>query len=119
MTGKQRWRELCNDSSSGKSATDLHNIVASIAIDAFFQRAGQLQELVDPIMNAIHQLEADRPLLSQMLPVVHERHLERHAAVFAEEWPDLSTTYLTEKQLATTIIGIFNRLLRDLIYQPC
>jgi hypothetical protein len=53
MTGKQQWRELCNDSSSGESATKLHNIVAPIAIDAFFQRAGQLQELVDPIMNAI------------------------------------------------------------------
>jgi hypothetical protein len=26
---------------------------------------------------------------------------------------------LVEKQLATTIIGIFNRRLRDFIYQPC
>jgi hypothetical protein len=52
-----------------------------------------------------------------MLPEIHD--LERHAAAFTEEWPDLSTSYLAEKQLATTIVGIFNRWLRDFIYQPC
>jgi hypothetical protein len=56
-------------------------------------------DTVGVVLNAIHQLEADRPLLSQMLPVVHD--LELHAAAFTEEWPDLSTIYLVEKQLAT------------------
>jgi hypothetical protein len=39
MCGKQPFRELCLDSSSGKSASKLHGIITNIGIESFSVRA--------------------------------------------------------------------------------
>ena len=46
----------------------------------FFDEAAALVKLVQPVSDAIHQLESDQPLLSQMFPIW--KQLLQHAAAF-------------------------------------
>lgn len=46
----------------------------------FFDEAAALKKLVQPVSDAIHQVESDKPLLSQMLPIW--KQLLQHAADF-------------------------------------
>ena len=46
----------------------------------FWQGVARMVELVQPVCDAIHQLEADRPLLSRVLPIWV--HLLNHAKAF-------------------------------------
>jgi hypothetical protein len=48
-----------------------------------------LVTLLDPVVDAIHQLEADRPLLSQLLSVW--RHLLAHSEAFERQHPTRAT----------------------------
>lgn len=56
------------------SAHDLHHSYF------FFSEAAALLLLVQPISDAIHQLEADKPLLSQMVPIWNQ--LLKRAEIF-------------------------------------
>jgi hypothetical protein len=76
-----------------------------------------LRELGDPFMAAIQRLEADKTLLSQVLPVI--KSLEERAKSSTDKWPDLSTGFSDKKKVATSIKGIFNVRLRDFLYEPC
>jgi hypothetical protein len=66
-----------------EQAQQLHVIVTSIDEHSLFISGPILLELVDPIMEAMHELEGDVSLLSQVLPMTWS--VEQHDKAFAEK----------------------------------
>jgi hAT family C-terminal dimerisation region len=68
----------------------------------FFDEAAALVQLVQPVSDAIHQLESDKPLLSQMLPIW--KQLLKHAKDFDDHEGNASRSAvlpLFERRYAT------------------
>jgi hAT family C-terminal dimerisation region len=58
--------EWCNASGGSKHAAEFEDAVAGRG-SVFWQQAPMVLKLMAPLMDAIHTIEADRPMLSQML----------------------------------------------------
>jgi hypothetical protein len=78
-------------SSSSAPARKLIDIVTPSNEGSFRQHAPFVEKLIDPIMEELHRLEADQPLLSSMVSVVSG--LLEHAEKFSKEHPSLSSTH--------------------------
>jgi hypothetical protein len=85
MVAKDAFDRLLQGSNSA-SAKKLHAVVTSIQGNGL--HGPRLLSFGDSIMNAIHQLEADRLLLSGVLPMIWQ--LERVSAVVQGEHHDLA-----------------------------
>ena len=77
--------------SSCAPARKLIDVVTPSNEGSFRQQAPFVEKLMDPIMEELHKLEADQPLLSSMLRVVSG--LLEHAETFSKEHPALATTH--------------------------
>lgn len=82
MCGYESFEDLAKDS---QFAQKLIDIIRPHSEKSFRSRAPIVEELMAPIMDEIHRLEADKPMLSYMLPVVQD--LMQHAETFSAKYP--------------------------------
>jgi hypothetical protein len=76
------------DASAGSSkAQEVHRIVAGYRT-AFWEDAALLETICQPIMDAIHNLEGDKPLLSQLRSVYKQIREHFQALMTKEDIPD-------------------------------
>jgi hypothetical protein len=106
------------------NAKKLYKAVSSIEDEGLPALGHQLLNLVDKIMDAIHQMEADRPLLSRVLPMM--KCLEKVAEDFEDECPELATGYKRKKDTPSsdpgefdTMTDVFHRRLREFVFRDC
>ncbi|GFR43149.1 hypothetical protein Agub_g4173, partial [Astrephomene gubernaculifera] len=78
------WADVSSSSIHGNRLRDA--ILGNGEYSSFWQRLDRYLELMQPFSDAIHQLEADRPMLSQ----VHDVHLKlhEHTAAFEKKYPE-------------------------------
>jgi hypothetical protein len=60
------WDDICDVSTS---AATFHDIAVGSAASRFWKLLAAVVQLLQPVRDAIHQLEADQGMLSQVLPV--------------------------------------------------
>jgi hypothetical protein len=74
----QGWESVSANSSKAETVRNavLRSTNARRNTFSFFDDAEELLRIVQPVMDVIHTIEADKPLLSQMLPVYNK--LEQH-----------------------------------------
>jgi hypothetical protein len=79
------WSRASEGSSKAEDvrAAVLRTTNARLGTFNFFDDAEQLLRVVQPVMDAIHTIEADKPLLSQMLPLYNK--LQEHFTSVEEE----------------------------------
>jgi hypothetical protein len=82
LAAKAEWRASVQDSAGMKKAHELINALE----DDLFELADKLEVLLGPVMDAIHQLEADQPMLSFIKPMWGK--LQKHFAQFSADHPD-------------------------------
>jgi hypothetical protein len=121
MVARDAFARLLRGSNS-ENAKKLHAVVTSIEDSGLPALGQQLLSLGDSIMDAIHQLEADRPLLSRVLPMIWQ--LERVAAGFQCEHRLLSLGWKRAGSRAgpgeaVDMVGVFHRRLRDFLFRDC
>jgi hypothetical protein len=81
---------------------------------SFRQSARLVEQLVDPVMEELHKLEGDQPLLSRMFPVITQ--LLKHAETFIKDHPQLASTHGVDALRDITGVSIsepFQRLLHE------
>jgi hypothetical protein len=121
MVAKEAFGRLLRGGNSA-NAKKLHAVVTNIEDNSLPALGQQLLSLGDSIMDAIHQLEADRPLLSRVLPMIWQ--LERAAAEFQGEHPDLAKGWKKARSDAgpgeqVDMITVFDRRLRNFVFRDC
>ncbi|NJR43237.1 MAG: hypothetical protein HC767_11850 [Akkermansiaceae bacterium] len=99
--------EDCCKLANGKAATEMRDDIMSFGEGTFWELAEVLEALMSPIMDAVHKLEADLPLLSRVLSMINE--IERHAEYFE----------LTQAHLCKDMSVVVDRRLRHRYYKPC
>ena len=62
--------------------------MCALGADNLFEQARLVETLLGPVMDAIHQLEADQP----MLPFMHSllKRIREHFVEFEDDHPDLA-----------------------------
>jgi hypothetical protein len=118
MCATSKFIELTSKPNS-EQAKKLHAVLTSIAEDSLFTSGPILLELVDPIMDAIHKLEGDMSLLSQVLPMIWS--VEQHGKAFAEKYPTLSTGFKKKGNghvESVSLNDVVAKRLRSFIYRP-
>jgi hypothetical protein len=108
--------------SNSANAKKLHAVVTSIEDNSLPALGQRLLSLGDSIMDAIHQLEADRPLLSRVLPMIWQ--LEEVAVAFQAEHHDLAQGWKKARSGAgpgeqVDMIAVFDRRLRNFLFRDC
>jgi hypothetical protein len=74
----------CDDWEAASSGADkARGLKTTVMNETFFSDLKLLVQLVQPVSDAIHQLEANKPLLSQVKPVMEA--LEQHSKRFEEQ----------------------------------
>jgi hypothetical protein len=121
MAAKDAFVQLTRGASS-ENAKKLHAVVTNIQDDGLPALGGTLLNLGNSIMDAIHQLEADRPLLSRVLPMIWQ--LEQVAADFQSNHPDLSEGRKKKKNTPgpgtrISMQQVFDRRLREFLFRDC
>jgi hypothetical protein len=82
LAAKAEWKASVQESAGMKKAHELINALE----DDLFELADKLDVLLGPVMDAIHQLEADQPMLSFIKPVWGK--LQKHFAQFSSDHSD-------------------------------
>jgi hypothetical protein len=116
--------------SSCATARKIIDVVTPSIKGSFRQQAPFVVKLIDPIMEEIHRLEADQPLLSSMVPVVSG--LLEHAETFSKEHPELASTHGVEGladfecessddelSLEASLLSLFQSRLKDFYMKDC
>jgi hypothetical protein len=121
MVAKDEFGKLLRGSSS-ENAKKLHAVVTNIQDDGLPALGQRLLSLGDTVMDAIHLLEADLPLLSRVLPMVWR--LEKTAADFQDEHYGLAKGFKKKKNQRNPgqpidLIQVFDRRLREFVYRDC
>jgi hypothetical protein len=121
MVAKDAFARLLQGSSSA-NAKKLHAVVTSIEDNGLPALGQRLLSLGESIMDAIHQLEADRPLLSRLLPMIWQ--LERLAEAFQGEHPELAQGWKKARSDAgpgeqVDMVKVFDRRLRHFVFRDC
>jgi hAT family C-terminal dimerisation region len=111
-------------------ARKLIDIVTPSKEKSFRQHAPFVIELIDPIMEALHRVEADQPLLSSMMSVVSG--LFEHADDFSKKHPALASTHGVaeladveydssddELSLESGLLEVFKSRLTDFYMKDC
>ncbi|KAG5189338.1 major facilitator superfamily domain-containing protein [Tribonema minus] len=83
MVGDRSWGKVSEGTTHAAAFTTAATVEPArgrAAAYYFFDEAAALKKLVQPVSDAIHQVESDKPLLSQMLPIW--KQLLQHAADF-------------------------------------
>ena len=79
------------------------------------QRCKTTMALVDPILDVTHEIEGDKPYLSQMLPII--KRFKKHALDWSAENAEL-TAGLNKKLQEKTVYNIVTERL-EFAYHPC
>jgi hypothetical protein len=87
MTATEVWRDALKAKGVSKAFTDAHSFLTSATRD-LFERATLLEELMGPVMDAIHTIEADQPMLSFASGLFDS--IRAHFERFATEYPELA-----------------------------
>lgn len=85
MVASRDWAKVSEGSTHAREFTGAATVVPGRGNRSdyyFFEEVAALVKLVQPVSDAIHQLESDQPLLSQMLPIW--KQLLEHAKAFDE-----------------------------------
>jgi hypothetical protein len=100
---------------SCKSAADFKTACQiEYSTDARFHNMHAIK-LCEPIFKAMAQCEADKPLLSRMLPMVNR--LTEHVSAFSVKYPSYSTTNGKDGE-TVTLLELVNKRLREFYYKP-
>jgi hypothetical protein len=92
---------------SGASAREMITSVMDMGDGTFWEMAQVLEDLFLPVMDAMHKIEADKPLLSRVLPMINE--LEKHFEKFEMLYP----------QLGSGLSEVIHKRLREKYYKKC
>jgi hypothetical protein len=92
---------------SGASAREM--ITSVMDMGTFREMAQVLEDLFLPVMDAMHKIEADKPLLSRVLPMINE--LEKHFEKFEMLYPHV--------QLGSGLSEVIHKRLREKYYKKC
>jgi hypothetical protein len=92
---------------SGASAREMITSVMDMGDGTFWEMAQVLEDLFSPVMDAMHKIEADKPLLSRVLPMINE--LEKHFEKFELLYP----------QLGGCLSEVIHKRLREKYYKKC
>jgi hypothetical protein len=109
-------------------ARKLIDVITPSHKGSFRQGARLVEQLVDPVMEELHKLEADQPLLSRMFPVITQ--LIKHAETFSKDHPQLASTHGVdalldvessddELSLETSLVSVFQSRLKDFYMKDC
>jgi hypothetical protein len=82
LTATAEWKVSVQDSAGMKR---VHELITALE-DDLFELADKLEVLLGPVMDAIHQLEADQPMLSFIKPIWGK--LQKHFVQFSADNPD-------------------------------
>jgi hypothetical protein len=96
LAAKAEWKASVQDSAGMKKSHELINALE----DDLFELAGKLEVLLRPVMDAIHQLEADQPMLSFIKPMWGK--LQMHFAQFSAYHPDEAEGEIPAQKESTT-----------------
>jgi hypothetical protein len=103
----------------GVSAKRMYETVTDIEPTSLFAMGPVVCELVEfnVVLDMIHQLEGDTPLVSQVLPMI--KMLERHVAKFSDKFPNMSIG--NDDKLARPMLleEILERRVREFLYKDC
>jgi hypothetical protein len=99
----------------GVSAKRVYETVTDIEPTSLFAMGPV--ELVEVVLDMVHQLEGDTPLVSQVLPMI--KVLERHVAKYSDKFPNLSIG--NDDNLARPMLleEILDRRVREFLYKDC
>lgn len=103
MTATYAWSDALKAKGVGKAFTDAHAFLNSATCDDF-ECIERVEELMSPVMDAIHQLDADQPMLS-MVPGLFNS-IAKHSDSFAEEYPDLAIGVVPANKRAADSVDV-------------
>ena len=72
--------------------------------------------LIDPVMDVMHEIEGDKPYLSQMVPII--MHFQRHAQDWSDKYEELSLGAKKDGD-DIDVREIINQRLCGFLYRPC
>jgi hypothetical protein len=101
------------------SAKRMYETVTDIEPTSLLAMGPVVCELVDVVLDMIHQLEGDTPLVSQVLPGPMIKMLERHVAKFSDKFPNLSIGNVDKLARPMLLEEILERRVREFLYKDC
>jgi hypothetical protein len=113
MISSPRFMEFASTSKS--AAAFKQACLIEYGTDENFNGGIFVRELCKPIVQAIAKCEADKSLLSRMLPMINT--LTAHASAFSSKHPTFSTT-VGENDEVVTLLELFDKRLRQFYYKP-
>jgi hypothetical protein len=103
------------DSTSKSAAAFKQACLIEYGTDENFNGGIFVRELCKPIVQAIAKCEADKSLLSRMLPMINT--LTAHASAFSSKHPTFSTTVGANDEVVI-VQELFDKRLRQFYYKP-
>jgi hypothetical protein len=112
MIFSRRFLEFASTSKSAAAIKQAY--LTEYGADENFNGGIFIRELCKPIVQAIAKCEADKLLLSRMLPIINT--LTAHALSFSSKHPTISTTVGGNDDVVT-VLELFDKRLRQFLLQ--